>query len=54
MQDAGYGALNERMWREIGSLGVQGLLASILLENVPEGFRDVFGTAEFGSWMLAT
>jgi hypothetical protein len=45
--------LSERMWRELGSLGVHGLLKSVLHEGVPEGFREVFGTAEFGMWMLS-
>jgi hypothetical protein len=45
--------LDERMWRELGSLGVHGLLKSVLHESVPEGFRQVFGTAEFGMWMLS-
>jgi len=45
--------LTDRMWRELGSLGVHGLLKSVLHEEVPEGFRSVFGTAEFGMWMLS-
>ena len=53
MQAASSGALSDAMWRELGSLGVHGLLKSILHEGVPEGFRTVFGTAEFGQWLLA-
>lgn len=53
MQEAGGGELSELMWRELGSLGVHGLLKSVLHEGVPEGFRAVFGSAEFGLWMLA-
>jgi hypothetical protein len=44
--------VTDRMWRELGSLGVHGLLKSVLHEGVPEGFRTVFGSAEFGMWML--
>jgi hypothetical protein len=55
MEDASPGPLADRMWRELGSLGVHGLLKAVLLhEGVPEGFRGVFGTAEFGMWMLAS
>jgi hypothetical protein len=53
MQDAAGGSLSDAMWRELGALGVHGLLKSVLHEGVPEGFRTVFGTAEFGLWMLA-
>jgi hypothetical protein len=53
MQEAASGPLNETMWRELGALGVHGLLKSVLHEGVPEGFRTVFGTADFGQWMLA-
>jgi hypothetical protein len=45
--------LTQEMWRELGSLGVHGLLRSILHEGMPEGFRALLGTAEFGLWMLA-
>jgi hypothetical protein len=45
--------LTEEMWRELGSLGVHGLLGSMLHEGMPEGFRTLLGTAEFGLWMLA-
>jgi hypothetical protein len=45
--------LSEEMWRELGSLGVHGLLKSMLHEGMPEGFRSLLGTADFGVWMLA-
>jgi hypothetical protein len=45
--------LSQEMWRELGSLGVHGLLKSMLHEGMPEGFRTLLGTAEFGVWMLA-
>lgn len=45
--------LTDEMWRELGSLGVHGLLKSMLHEGMPEGFRALLGTAEFGMWMLA-
>ncbi len=45
--------LTEEMWRELGSLGVHGLLKVILHEGMPEGFRALLGTPEFGLWMLA-
>jgi hypothetical protein len=53
MQAAAIGPLSERMWRELGSLGVHGVLKSALLEGMPEGFRALFGTSEFGLWLLA-
>jgi len=53
MQAGCGGPLSEVMWRELGSLGVHGLLRSVLHDGVPEGFRSLFGTAEFGQWMLA-
>ncbi len=53
MQAAADGPLSSPMWRELGSLGVHGLLKSALHEGTPEGFRTVFGTAEFGLWMLS-
>jgi hypothetical protein len=52
MQVAANGVLSDAMWRELGSLGVHGLLKAVLHEGVPEGFRGVFGTAEFGQWLL--
>jgi hypothetical protein len=52
MQEASHGALTEAMWRELGSLGVHGLLKSVLHEGVPAGFRTVLGTADFGQWLL--
>jgi hypothetical protein len=52
MQAASSGSLSEAMWRELGSLGVHGLLKAMLHDGVPEGFRGVFGTAEFGQWLL--
>lgn len=54
MQASTAGALSEAMWRELGALGVHGLLKGLLHEGVPEGFRGVFGTAEFGQWLLVT
>jgi hypothetical protein len=45
--------LPEEMWRELGSLGVHGLLQSMLHEGMPDGFRALLGTADFGVWMLA-
>jgi Fe-S-cluster containining protein len=45
--------LREEMWRELGSLGVHGLLKTMLHEGMPEGFRALLGTADFGVWMLA-
>ena len=45
--------LSEEMWRELGSLGVHGLLKSMLHEGMPEGFRTLLGSADFGVWMLA-
>jgi hypothetical protein len=53
MQAASSGPLSDVMWQELGSLGVHGLLRSVLHDGVPEGFRTLFGTAEFGQWMLA-
>ena len=52
MQAAG-APLPEEMWRELGSLGVHGLLKSMLHEGMPEGFPALLGTADFGVWMLA-
>jgi hypothetical protein len=52
MQASSPGPLPERYWREIGSLGTHGLLKNLLHEGVPEGFRSVFATSEFGQWML--
>lgn len=51
MQSAA-GTVPEQMWRELGSLGVHGLLRSMLHEGMPEGFRSLLGTADFGLWML--
>lgn len=45
--------LSQEMWRELGSLGVHGLLSAMLHEGMPEGFHGLLGTAEFGVWMLA-
>jgi Fe-S-cluster containining protein len=53
MQRSAKGVLSDAMWRELGSLGVHGLLKAVLHEGVPEGFRKFFGTAEFGQWLLA-
>jgi hypothetical protein len=53
MQEAAPGPMSDPMWRELGALGVHGLLKSVLHDAVPDGFRAVFGTAEFGLWMLS-
>jgi hypothetical protein len=53
MQAASTGPLTDAMWQELGSLGVHGLLKNVLHEGVPEGFRNLFGTADFGQWLLA-
>ena len=53
MHAATRGPLPDAMWQELGSLGVHGYLKNLLHEGVPEGFRALFGTAEFGQWMLA-
>lgn len=53
MQSAAPGPLPEHMWRELGSLGVHGLLKSMLHDGMPEGFRTLLGRSEFGVWMLA-
>jgi len=45
--------LSDEMWRELGSMGVHGLLKSMLHEGMPEGFRALLGSADFGLWMLA-
>lgn len=46
------GVLPDVMWQELGSLGVHGLLKSLLHQGVPDGFRATLGTAECGQWML--
>jgi hypothetical protein len=53
MQSAFSGPLPDVMWQELGSLGVHGPLRNVLHDGVPEGFRALFGTSEFGQWMLA-
>jgi hypothetical protein len=53
MQAASSGPLPAVMWQELGSLGVHGLLKNVLHEGVPDGFRAVFGTSEFGQWALS-
>jgi Fe-S-cluster containining protein len=53
VMEAAAAPLEERMWRELGSLGVHGLLGSMLHEGMPAGFRDLLGSAEMGLWMLA-
>ena len=45
--------LSDEMWRELGSMGVHGLLKSMLHDGMPDGFRALLGTADFGAWMLA-
>lgn len=53
MQSAAAGPLPERMWRELGSLGVHGLLKVMLHDGMPDEFRALLGRSEFGLWMLA-
>jgi hypothetical protein len=53
LMQAASSPLTEEMWRELGSLGVHGLLKSMLHDGMPEGFRALLGTADFGVWMLA-
>jgi hypothetical protein len=53
MQSAFGGPLPDVMWQELGSLGVHGLLRNVLHDEVPEDFRALFGTSEFGQWLLA-
>jgi hypothetical protein len=53
MQSAFSGPLPDVLWQELGSLGVHGLLRNVLHDGVPEGFRALFGTSEFGQWLLA-
>lgn len=52
MQAAARGPLSEAQWQELGALGVHGLLKDLLHEGAPEGFRALFGTVEFGQWLL--
>jgi hypothetical protein len=53
MQAASPGPLADSQWQELGALGVHGLLKNVLHEGVPEGFRAVLGSSEFGQWMLS-
>ena len=53
MQMASGGPLPPPMWRELGSLGVHGLLKTMLNEGMPENFRTLLGRSEFGVWLLA-
>ena len=53
MQRSSGGPLPPRMWRELGSLGVHGLLKTMLNEGMPENFRTLLGRSEFGVWLLA-
>ena len=53
MQAAAGGPLTQRMWQELGSLGVHGLLKTMLHEAMPDNFRALLGRSEFGLWMLA-
>ncbi|MHB1871696.1 MAG: YkgJ family cysteine cluster protein [Steroidobacteraceae bacterium] len=53
MQRACDGPLPPRMWRELGSLGVHGLLKTMLNEGMPENFRTLLSRSEFGVWLLA-
>lgn len=53
MQAASPGPIPDSRWQELGALGVHGLLKDVLHEGVPDGFRSVLGTSEFGQWMLA-
>ena len=52
MQTACAGPLPDEMWRELGALGVHGMLRPILLEGMPEGFLALLGTPQFGQWLL--
>ncbi len=52
IQAAVPGPLTGPLWQELGSLGVHGLLKSVLHTGVPDGFRVLFGTPEFGEWLL--
>jgi hypothetical protein len=54
MQAEGGGTLSDAAWREIGALGVHGMLKSVLHDGVPQGFRTLLGTADFGQWALST
>jgi len=47
------GPMPDVLWQELGSLGVHGLLKSVLHDGVPAGFRTLVGTAEFGEWALS-
>lgn len=53
MQAAASGPLPDVYWQELAALGVHGLLKNMLHDGVPAGFRAVFGTGEFGQWLLA-
>ncbi|HEY6482216.1 MAG TPA: hypothetical protein VIY54_01690 [Steroidobacteraceae bacterium] len=53
MQARSAGPMPELLWQELGSLGVHGLLNNVLHEGVPEGFRALLGTSDFGRWALA-
>jgi hypothetical protein len=53
MQASSDGPLPDAMWQELGSLGVHGLLSNVLHEGVPQGFRALLGSSEFGQWALA-
>ena len=53
MQAAAGGPLTQRMWQELGSLGVHGLLKTMLHDGMPDSFRALLGRSEFGLWMLA-
>ncbi len=53
MQAAIDGPLPDSHWQELGALGVHGLLKDLLHAGVPDGFRSVMGTSEFGQWLLA-
>jgi hypothetical protein len=54
MQAEGGGTLSDTEWREIGALGVHGMLKAVLHDGVPQGFRTVLGTGDFGQWALST
>jgi len=45
---AAHGTRTDAMWRELGSLGVHGLLKSVLHEGVPEGFRKLRSKLRIG------
>ncbi len=53
MQAAATGPLPDSHCQELGALGVHGLLKDMLHTGVPDGFRAVVGSSDFGQWLLA-